>query len=85
MLGDKDDKLVAGQIHKLLKSSSPSPSPRGPVLQLANLAKVLSQVPVFWALCSPLASEAVEAGAQAPYGANASVVRVWGTSLPIVL
>ena len=32
LLGNKEEKLVAGQIHKLLKSSNPSPSPRGPVL-----------------------------------------------------
>lgn len=36
LLGDKDEKLVAGQIHKLLKSSTPSPSPRGPVLQFGQ-------------------------------------------------
>lgn len=36
LLGDKDEKLVAGQIHKLLKSNTPSPSPRGPVLQFGQ-------------------------------------------------
>ena len=36
LLGDKEEKLVAGQIHKLLKSSNPSPSPRGPVLQFGQ-------------------------------------------------
>ena len=83
LLGDKEEKLVAGQIHKLLKSSNPSPSPRGPVLQFGRA--VLRQVLVSWDLCSPLASEAVEAGAQVPYAANASIARVQGTSLLIVL
>ena len=36
LLGDKEEKLVVGQIHKLLKSSNPSPSPRGPVLQFGQ-------------------------------------------------
>ena len=36
LLGDKEEKLVAGQIHKLLKSSNPSPSPRGLVLQFGQ-------------------------------------------------
>ena len=36
LLGDKDEKLVAGQIHKLLKSCNPPPSPRGPVLQFGQ-------------------------------------------------
>ena len=68
LLGDKDDKLVAGQIHKLLNQAVRL---RRHVVPSFNLAKVLSQVPVFWVLCSPLASEAVKAGAHAPYGANA--------------
>lgn len=33
LLGDKEEKLVAGQIHNLLNSRNPSPSPRSPVLQ----------------------------------------------------
>lgn len=33
---DQEEKLVASQIHKLLKSSNPSPSPRGPVLQFGQ-------------------------------------------------
>ena len=36
LLGYKEEKLVAGQIHKLLKSSNPSPSPRGPVLRFGQ-------------------------------------------------
>ena len=36
LLADKEEKLAAGQIHKLLKSSNPSPSPRGPVLQFGQ-------------------------------------------------
>ena len=36
LLGDKEKKLVAGQIHKLLKSSNPSPSPHGLVLQFGQ-------------------------------------------------
>ena len=42
LLGDKDEKLVAGQIHKLLKSSNPSPSPRGPVLQFSQGSQPIS-------------------------------------------
>ena len=77
LLGDKEEKLVAGQIHKLLKSSNPSPSPRGPVLQFGHGSQ---PGPSFVGpICSPLASEAVEAGAQVPYAANASIVRVQGT------
>ena len=38
LLGETDEKLVAGQIHKLLKSSNPSPSPRGPVLRIHHFA-----------------------------------------------
>ena len=36
LLGDEEEKLVAGQIHKLLKSNNLSPSPRGPVLQFGQ-------------------------------------------------
>ena len=36
LLGDKEEKLVAGQIHKLLKSSNPPPSPSGPFLQFGQ-------------------------------------------------
>ena len=36
LLGDVDEQLVAGPIHKLLNSSNPSPSPRGPVLQFGQ-------------------------------------------------
>ena len=39
LLGDKEEKQVAGQIHKLLKSSHPSPSARGPVLQFGQGAQ----------------------------------------------
>ena len=76
LLGDKEEKLVAGQIHKLLKSSNPSPLPRGPILQFGQGSQ---PGPSFWALCSPLALEAIEVGAQVPYGTNDSFVRVKGT------
>lgn len=49
------------------------------MVPFSSLATVLSQVLVSWDLCSPLASEAVEAGAQVPYAANASILRVQGT------
>ena len=76
LLGDKEEKLVAGQIHKLLKSSNPSPSPRGPVLQFDQGSQ---PDPSFVGPMFSTGFRGRSAGAQVPYAANASIVRVQGT------